>query len=115
MALKSYKSKAFTIKSKKVNKEIFNRGLNTFDNIAVANFGYNKDNLTQDDLFMAMRLKWTLKETGEPVGYEEIEPNGDMSYHVFDKFKDQWADIWDKINTCTVSYYTETPYVALNN
>lgn len=62
MALKSYKSKAFTIKSKKVNKEIFNRGLNTFDNIAVATFGYNKDNLTQDDLFMAMRLKWTVKD-----------------------------------------------------
>ena len=62
MALKSYKSKAFTIKSKKVNKEIFNRGLNTFDNIAVATFGYNNDNLTQDDLFMAMRLKWTVKD-----------------------------------------------------
>jgi len=39
MALKIYKSKAFTIKSKKVNKEIFNRGLNTFDNVAEANFG----------------------------------------------------------------------------
>ena len=49
MALKSYKSKAFTIKPKKVNKEIFNRGLNTFDNVAGANFGYNNDNLTQDD------------------------------------------------------------------
>lgn len=62
MALKSYKSKAFTIKSKKVNKEIFNRGLNTFDNITGANFGYNNDNLTQDDLFMAMRLTWAVKD-----------------------------------------------------
>lgn len=62
MALKSYKSKVFTIKSKKVNKEIFNRGLNTFNNISVATFGYNKDNLTQDDLFMAMRIKWTIKD-----------------------------------------------------
>ena len=62
MALKSYKSKAFTIKTKKVNKEIFNRGLNTFDNIAGANFGYNNDNLTQDDLFMAMRLTWAVKD-----------------------------------------------------
>lgn len=63
MALKSYKSKAFTIKSKKVNKEIFNRGLNTFDNVAEANFGYNNDNLTQDDLFIAMRLTWTFEDT----------------------------------------------------
>ena len=62
MALKSYKSKVFTISSKKANKEIFNRGLNTFDSITEANFGYNNDNLTQDDLFMAMRLKWTVKD-----------------------------------------------------
>lgn len=62
MALKNYKSKAFTIKSKKANKEIFNRGLNTFDDTTIADFGYNNDNLTQDDLFMAMRLKWTVTD-----------------------------------------------------
>lgn len=62
MAIKSYKSKSFTIKSKKVNKEIFNRGLNTFDNVAEADFGYNNDNLTQDDLFMVMKLSWEVED-----------------------------------------------------
>ncbi len=62
MALKNYKSKAFTIKSKKINKEIFNRDLSTFEDVAHANFGYNNDNLTQDDLYMAMRLKWSIKD-----------------------------------------------------
>lgn len=62
MALKSYKSKVFTISSKKVNKELFNRDLNTFDDISKGDFGYNKDKLTQDDLFMAMRLIWIIKD-----------------------------------------------------
>lgn len=84
----------------------------TFDSFAVRNMYEMPDGFRP---IITVTVPFTLKETGEPVGYEEIEPNGDMTYHVFDKFKDQWADIWDKINTCTVSYYTETPYVALNN
>lgn len=84
----------------------------TFDSYAVRNLYEMPDGFRP---IITVTVPLTLKKTGEPVGYEEIEPNGDMSYHIFDKFKDQWADIWDKINTCTVSYYTETPYVALNN
>ena len=84
----------------------------TIDSFAVRNMYEMPDGFRP---IITVTVPLTLKETGEPVGYEEIEPNGDMTYHVFDKFKDQWADIWDKINTCTVSYYTETPYVALNN
>ena len=84
----------------------------TFDSFAVRNMYEMPDGFRP---IITITVPLTLKETGEAVGYEEIEPNGDMTYHVFDKFKDQWADIWDKINTCTVSYYTETPYVALNN
>lgn len=84
----------------------------TFDRFAVRNMYEMPEGFRP---IITITVPLTLKETGEPVGYEEIEPNGDMTYHVFDKFKDQWADIWDKINTCTVSYYTETPYVALNN
>lgn len=84
----------------------------TFDSFAVRNMYEMPDGFRP---IFTITVPLTLKETGEAVGYEEIEPNGDMTYHVFDKFKDQWADIWDKINTCTVSYYTETPYVALNN
>lgn len=84
----------------------------TFDSYAVRNMFEMPDGFRP---IITVTVPFTLKETGEPVGYEKIEPNGDMTYHVFDKFKDQWADIWDKINTCTVSYYTETPYVALNN
>ena len=84
----------------------------TFDSFAVRNMYEMPDGFRP---IITITVLLTLKETGEAVGYEEIEPNGDMSYHIFDKFKDQWADIWDKINTCTVSYYTETPYVALNN
>ena len=84
----------------------------TFDSYAVRNIYEMPDGFRP---IITVTVPLTLKETGEPVGYEEIEPNGDMSYHIFDKFEDQWADIWDKINTCTVSYYTETPYVALNN
>lgn len=84
----------------------------TFDSYAVRNIYEMPDGFRP---IITVTVPLTLKETGEPVGYEEIEPNGDMSYHIFNKFEDQWADIWDKINTCTVSYYTETPYVALNN
>lgn len=84
----------------------------TFDSFAVRNIYEIPDGFRP---IITVTVPLTLKETGEPVGYEEIEPNGDVTYHVFDKFKDQWADIFDKINTCTVSYYTETPYVALNN
>lgn len=84
----------------------------TFDSFAVRNMYEMPDGFRP---IITVTVPLTLKETGEPVGYEEIKPNGDMSYHIFDKFKDQWVDIWDKINTCTVSYYTETPYVALNN
>ena len=84
----------------------------TFDSFAVRNMYEMPDGFRP---IFTITVPLTLKETGEVVGYEEIEPNGDMTYHVFDKFKDQWADIWDKINTCTVSYYTETPYVDLNN
>ena len=84
----------------------------TFDSYAVRNMFEMPDGFRP---IITVTVPLTLKETGEPVGYEEIEPNGDMTYHVFDKFKDQWEDIWDKINTCTVSYYTETPYVTLNN
>ena len=92
--------------------QIWNLTHLTFDSFAVRNM-YEMPNGFRPIITVTVPL--TLKETGEPVGYEEIEPNGDMTYHVFDKFKDQLADIWDKINTCTVSYYTETPYVALNN
>lgn len=84
----------------------------TFDSYAVRNMYEMPDGFRP---IITVTVPLTLKETGEPVGYEEIEPNGNMSYHIFDKFKDKWTDIWDKINTCTVSYYTETPYVALNN
>ena len=84
----------------------------TFDSYAVRNLYEMPDGFRP---IITVTVPLTLKETGEPVGYEEIEPNGDMSYHIFDKFEDQWEDIWDKINTYTVSYYTETPYVALNN
>lgn len=84
----------------------------TFDSFAVRNMFEMPDGFRP---IITVTVPLTLKETGEPVGYEEIEPNGDMTYHVFDKFKDQWEDIWDKINTCTVSYYTETPYATLNN
>ena len=84
----------------------------TFDSYAIRNMYEMPDGFRP---IITVTVPLTLKETGEPVGYEEIEPNGDMSYHIFDKFKDQLVDIWDKINTCTVSYYTETPYVALNN
>ena len=92
--------------------QIWNLTHLTFDSYAVRNIYEMPDGFRP---IITVTVPLTLKETGEPVGYEEIEPNGDMSYHIFDKFKDQWADIWDKINTCTVSYYTETPYVALNN
>lgn len=92
--------------------QIWNLTHLTFDSYAVRNMYEMPDGFRP---IITVTVPLTLKETGEPVGYEEIEPNGDMTYHVFDKFKDQWADIWDKINTCTVSYYTETPYVALNN
>lgn len=84
----------------------------TFDSSAVRNMYEMPDGFRP---IITVTVPLTLKETGEPVGYEEIEPNGDMTYHLFDKFKDQFIDIWDKINTCTISYYTETPYVALNN
>ena len=84
----------------------------TFDSYAVRNIYEMPDGFRP---IITVTVPLTLKETGEPVGYEEIEPNGDMSYHIINKFEDQWADIWDKINTCTVSYYTETPYVTLNN
>ena len=92
--------------------QIWNLTHLTFDSFAVRNMYEMPDGFRP---IITVTVPLTLKETGEPVGYEEIEPNGDMTYHVFDKFKDQWGDIWDKINTCTVSYYTETPYVALNN
>lgn len=92
--------------------QIWNLTHLTFDSFAIRNMYEMPDGFRP---IITVTVPLTLKETGEPVGYEEIEPNGDMTYHVFDKFKDQWADIWDKINTCTVSYYTETPYVALNN
>lgn len=62
MSTKKYKTKTFTISSKKVNKEIFKRDLNTFDNISRANFGYNSDILNQDDLYIAMRLVWDIKD-----------------------------------------------------
>lgn len=92
--------------------QIWNLTHLTFDSFAVRNMYEMLDGFRP---IITVTVPLTLKETGEPIGYEEIEPNGDMTYHVFDKFKDQWGDIWDKINTCTVSYYTETPYVALNN
>lgn len=84
----------------------------TFDNFAVRNMYEMPDGFRP---IFTITVPLTLKETGEVVGYEEIEPSGDMTYHVFDKYKDQWADIWDKINTCEVSYYTDRPYVTLNN
>mgnify|MGYP003316285275 FL=1 len=84
----------------------------TFDSFAVRNMYEMPDGFRP---IITVTVPLTLKETGEPVGYEEIEPNGDMTYHVFDKYKDQWADIWDKINTCEVSYYTDRPYITLNN
>ena len=84
----------------------------TFDSFAVRNMYEMPDGFRP---IFTITVPFTLKETGEVVGYEEIEPSGDMTYHVFDKYKDQWADIWDKINTCEVSYYTDRPYVTLNN
>ena len=83
----------------------------TFDSFAVRNMYEMPDGFRP---IFTITVPFTLRETGEVVGYEEIEPSGDMTYHVFDKYKDQWADIWDKINTCEVSYYTDRPYVTLN-
>lgn len=83
----------------------------TFDSFGVRNMYEMPDGFRP---IFTITVPFTLRETGEVVGYEEIEPSGDMTYHVFDKYKDQWADIWDKINTCEVSYYTDRPYVTLN-
>lgn len=85
----------------------------TFDSYAVRNMWEMLEGFRP---IFTVTVPLTLKETGEYVGYEKIEPNGDMTYKLIDKYNTkEWDNIWEKINTCEVSYYTETPYVTLNN
>lgn len=94
--------------------QIWNLTHLTFDSYAVRNIWEMPEGFRPK---FTITVPLTLKDTGEYIGYETIKPDGYMSYTLIDKYNnsEEWKDIWTRINTCTVSYYTETPYVTLNH
>ena len=94
--------------------QIWNLTHLTFDSYAVRNMWEMPEGFRHN---FTVTVPLTLKDTGEYIGYETIKPDGYMSYTLIDKYNnsEEWKDIWTRINTCTVSYYTETPYVTLNH
>lgn len=56
----------------------------------------------------------TLRSTGEYVGHFSIDTKGNITHYIIDKFNSD-GTIFEKLYTCEVSYYTNKPYVSLNN
>ena len=61
-----------------------------------------------------IRVPLILINTGEYVGHFTIDTKGNVNHHIIDKYKED-ATIFEKLYTCEVSYYTNKPYVSLNN
>lgn len=62
MASKDYKSKNFTIASKKVKKDVLSKSISSLEGIVNTHLGYNSESLTDDDLFISMKLSWSLSD-----------------------------------------------------
>lgn len=61
-----------------------------------------------------IRVPLILINTGEYVGHFTIDTKGNANYYIIDKYKED-DTIFEKLYTCEVSYYTDKPYVSLNN
>lgn len=61
-----------------------------------------------------IRVPLILINTGEYVGHFTIDTKGNVNHHIIDKYKED-ATIFEKLYTCEVGYYTNKPYVSLNN
>nr|DAS41958.1 MAG TPA: hypothetical protein [Caudoviricetes sp.] len=61
-----------------------------------------------------IRVPLILINTGEYVGHFTIDTKGNINHYIIDKYKEDDI-IFEKLYTCEVSYYTNKPYVSLNN
>lgn len=61
MANKDYKSKSFTLSSNKISKAILTKPIDELDSLQTY-LGTHNETLTDDDLFVSMKLSWALRD-----------------------------------------------------
>ena len=83
----------------------------TVDSYAIRNLYEMPDGFIPN---IDIRVPLILINTGEYVGHFTIDTKGNINHHIIDKYKED-ATIFEKLYTCEVSYYTNKPYVSLNN
>lgn len=83
----------------------------TVDSYAIRNLYEMPDGFIPN---IDIRVPLILINTGEYVGHFTIDTKGNIYHHIIDKYKED-ATIFEKLYTCEVSYYTNNPYVSLNN
>lgn len=83
----------------------------TVDSYAIRNIYEMPDGFIPN---IDIRVPLILINTGEYVGHFTIDTKGNVNHHIIDKYKED-ATIFEKLYTCEVSYYTNKPYVSLNN
>lgn len=83
----------------------------TVDSYAIRNIYEMPDGFIPN---IDIRVPLILINTGEYVGNFTIDTKGNVNHHIIDKYKED-ATIFEKLYTCEVSYYTNKPYVSLNN
>lgn len=98
MANKDYNSKSFTISSHKVSKTILEKPIDTLSNFDYSYLGSHGETLTDDDLFISMKLSWALRDNhGLSNTFDFISQN-----LILDKSPDIWYEDYfhlDLINT----------------
>lgn len=83
----------------------------TVDSYAIRNLYEMPDGFIPN---IDIRVPLILINTGEYVGHFTIDTKGNINHYIIDKYKED-ATIFEKLYTCEVSYYTNKPYVSLNN
>lgn len=83
----------------------------TVDSYAIRNMYEMPDGFIPN---IDIRVPLILINTGEYVGNFTIDTKGNINHYIIDKYKED-ATIFEKLYTCEVSYYTNKPYVSLNN
>lgn len=103
MANKDYNSKSFTISSHKVSKTILEKPIDTLNNLH-SYLGSHDETLTDDDLFISMKLSWALRDNhGLSNTFDFISQN-----LILDKSPNIWYEDYFHLDLVNTSLATDT-------
>ena len=103
MANKDYKSKSFTTSSHKVSKTILEKPIDSLDDLQ-SYLGSHNETLTDDDLFISMKLSWKLRDNYRLSNtFDFISQN-----LILDKSSDIWYEDYFHLDLTNTSLANDT-------